>query len=137
MVNVNKRKIKNENFIFNEQKNENARLYLTRSFTNLFLTLTDSVDKVIICKTSGSCGIYGNKRRKVALEALEPIVFNLAKYFELYKIQKVDIIIKTDMPAYIMKLIHELEVLNIGVGTFVMAVRVPHNGVKARKIPRK
>lgn len=35
-------------------KLDKARIHLRRTFSNLFLTLTDLNHKVIICKTSGS-----------------------------------------------------------------------------------
>lgn len=37
--------------------NDIGRIYLRRRFTNIFVTLTDLDDKVIICKTSGNLAL--------------------------------------------------------------------------------
>jgi len=47
-------KIKDKfNFGIKKYKFNMGRLYLRKSFSNIFLTFTDLSNKVIICKTSG------------------------------------------------------------------------------------
>jgi ribosomal protein S11 len=46
------KKIKNK-FYFGLKSLKKGRLYLRKSFSNIFLTFTDLKNKVVICKTSG------------------------------------------------------------------------------------
>lgn len=46
------KKIKNK-FYFGLKSLKKGRLYLRKSFSNIFLTFTDLKNKVVVCKTSG------------------------------------------------------------------------------------
>jgi ribosomal protein S11 len=46
------KKIKNK-FFFGFKTLKKGRLYLRKSFSNIFLTFTDLKNKVVVCKTSG------------------------------------------------------------------------------------
>jgi ribosomal protein S11 len=126
-----------KSFIFDEQTLKYARLYINRSFSNIFITLTDSNNKVVICKSAGNAGIDGNKRRKTAIQVIEPIVNQLCAYFELYSVHKINIIVKYDMTAHLNKLLRELKLVGIEINSIKVLVKFAHNGVRARKIPRK
>ena len=52
-----KRKKSSFKFSLGGDLNRIAHLYMRKSFSNIFLTLTDLNDRVIICRTSGSSGI--------------------------------------------------------------------------------
>jgi len=67
----NRLKLRKYFFQFGKGKDRIAKLYLKRSYTNIFLTLTDWADKIIISKTSGNSGLKGSKRRKKVPLALE------------------------------------------------------------------
>lgn len=88
--------------------NNTAKLYLRRSFSNIFLTLTDLTDSVIVCRTSGSSGIEGQKRKKKSALALEQIVKSLHIYFKLYNIENVKIITRMKLNRYYYCLKQEL-----------------------------
>ena len=47
-------KLRRRNHFNLGDKQKVGRIYLRRSYTNIFLTLTDLDNKVIICKTSGN-----------------------------------------------------------------------------------
>lgn len=69
-----------------------GKIYFRKSFSNLFMTLTDLNDKVISCKTSGSCGIKGSKRRKTVPQAVEVIfneIYNVMKVFKIVQVELV------------------------------------------------
>jgi len=87
------KKIKNK-FYFGLKSLKKGRLYLRKSFSNIFLTFTDLKNKVVICKTSGNSGIIGSKRRKRIPMALESIFKSLYKVLQLYQIKCVEIILK-------------------------------------------
>jgi len=55
-----------KNKIFSFGLNQDmAKIYIKKkTYTNIFITLTDMDNKVVICKTSGSSDIYKNKRKK-------------------------------------------------------------------------
>lgn len=44
---------KNNNFFLGKSRNF-GRLYMRRTYSNIFITLTDMNNQVIICKTSGN-----------------------------------------------------------------------------------
>lgn len=48
------KRIKSNKFFFGSGNYKYGHLYLRKSFSNIFLTFTDSNNKVIICKTSGN-----------------------------------------------------------------------------------
>ena len=81
-------------FVFNSNSyNINTgRIYFRKSFSNLFMTLTDLNDNVICCKTSGSCGIQGSKRRKTVPQAVETIFKEIYNIMKLFKIVQVELV---------------------------------------------
>ena len=67
--------------------NNSCRLYLKKTHSNIFLTLTDLRGRVVKCATSGSAGLGHSKRRKKAPQSIEKIMLSLKFYFDLYKIK--------------------------------------------------
>lgn len=116
--------------------NNAAKIYLRRSYTNVFITLTDLEDKVIVCKTSGMAGITGSKRRKNIPQAIENIVKVLHPYLKLYKIRNVTIVLKMRANVFFHYLQKELVYYNINILGYCMRRAVAFNGVKGRKLRR-
>jgi ribosomal protein S11 len=116
---------------------DKARLYLRKTFTNIFVTFTDMDNKVIICKTSGNSGIKDSKRRKKAPQALETIVKYLIKYLTLYKIKYVYLVFKMRLNRYTYTLIKELSFYGIQILGFKINRPIAFNGVRARKLRRR
>jgi ribosomal protein S11 len=102
------------NFFFGKE-NRYARLYLKKSHSNVFVTFTDLLDKVIVCKTSGNSGIIGSKRKKRVPFALESIVKSLKTYFELYSIVDVEIVAQMRINSFLRTLSKELSHNNINI----------------------
>lgn len=113
-----------------------GRLYLRRSFSNIFLTFTDLDGKVIVCKTSGNSGIKGSKRRKRIPLALESIVKSLYKVLLLYRIKSVKIYLKMRKNSYFKTLLKLLSYYGISVAGFSYRRILAFNGVKGRKLRR-
>jgi ribosomal protein S11 len=78
-----------------------AKIYIKRTYTNIFITLTDINNKVIICKTSGSSDKIYNKRKKKIAQAVEKIIFRIKKYFKLYNIMFLHLILKMKVKAHV------------------------------------
>lgn len=122
-------------FLINKTKT-NAFIFIKKTFSNIFITLTDLNLKVIVCKTSTIAGIKGNKRRKVAPQAIEYIVSSLMSYnfktvyicLNLYsfKIRK-----------YLYNLLRELNLNNIIIKGFFRFNYRAHNGVRGRTFLKK
>jgi ribosomal protein S11 len=68
-----------------------ARLHLRKSYSNIFLTMTDLRNQVVICKSTGNSEIVGNKRKKKSPHSLENMVEFLKLFLKLYSIQTVQI----------------------------------------------
>ncbi len=74
---------KQPHFNLGLQQNK-AKLYFRKSFSNIFITLTDLCSQTIVCKTSGCSGVKSSKRAKKSPYAIENIVKELNVYFKLY-----------------------------------------------------
>jgi len=130
-------KIKDKfNFGIKKYKFNMGRLYLRKSFSNIFLTFTDLSNKVIICKTSGNSGITGSKRRKRIPLALETIVKSLHRFFLLYQIKSIQIVLKMRKNSYFKTLLKLLSYYGISISGFSYRRILAFNGVKGRKLRR-
>jgi len=119
------------------KKQDTARLYLRKTFSNIFCTLTDIRHRPIICKTSGNSGIIGSKRRKRVPYALESIVKELNPYFKLYSIKSLFLIIKMRINKYYHALTRELVFYGIGIKRVKVRRALAFNGVRGRKLRRR
>jgi len=113
-----------------------AKIYIKRTYTNIFVTLTDLNNKVIICKTSGSSDKIYNKRKKRIAQAVEKIVLKLKKYFKLYNIMYVHIILKMKIKAHVYTLLSKLHLYGLKILSIKSKKLIAHNGVKGRNLRR-
>lgn len=113
-----------------------ARLHLRKTHSNIFVTLTDLHNNVVICKSSGSSGIVGTKRRKKAPLALESIVQSLLPFFVKYRIVQLKIFLKMRVSSYYYTLMKELQYHGIVVNGIVVRRKIAFNGVRKRKLRR-
>jgi ribosomal protein S11 len=127
----------NKNFIFNHKNlNYTANIIFNRSFSNIFLTLTDLKKDVVICKSSGSSGVGHLKKSKKSPQAIENIVNALIPYFELYKLKNFNIILKVKFSSHLIILVKELQNHGFNILKFVNQCKVGHNGMRGRKLRR-
>lgn len=134
----NKYKYKNwkDHFFFGNLKNKIGKIYIRRTYTNVFITLTDLNDKVIICKTSGSSDIYKNKRRKRIAQAVEKIMLHIRKFIKLYNIVKLHVVLKMKVKSHVYTLINRLKYYGLSILSICSRRKLAHNGVRGRNIRR-
>lgn len=125
--------ILDKTFLLNK---DNGFIFIKKSFSNIFVTLTDLNLKVIICKTSTIAGIKGNKRRKIAPQAIEYIVSSLITY----KFKSIYICLNLyslKIRKYLYNLLRELNSHNIIIKGFFRFNFRAHNGVRGRTFLKK
>ena len=117
--------------------NNIANIFIKRTYTNIFITLTDINNRVIVCITSGSADntITNRRRKKIAL-AVERIVIKLNYFLKLYEIKFVNIISKMKVKAHIYTLLSKLIYFGLNVLSISSKKIIAHNGVKGRRLRR-
>lgn len=127
--------LKKELFFFGHKSPFRARLHFRKSHNNIFVTLTDLLNKVVATMSGGRC-FSGNKRPKKAPQVLEPIVYSLDPSFKQHKLRSFEIWLKSPFSWHVQILLKELSLRNLSVVAIVDKRLVPHNGVRGRK-PRR
>lgn len=117
-------------------KKEEGTLIFNRSYSNNFITFCDSNNKVIICKTSGSSNVGFLKKQKKSPQSIEAIVKALVPYFELYRIQKFNIILKVNFSTHTIFMVKELLDYGYEIKSFRNNIKIAHSLLKGRKIRR-
>jgi ribosomal protein S11 len=120
---------KTKNFLIN--KENLAEIYIRIKFSNIFITLTDSKHKVIVCKTAGSAGLKGSKKRKTTTQTVETIVSSLANYFKQYNINEIKLFLRCRVSTHIFTLIRYLLVYNIIINS--ISLTMPQSYTRNRK----
>src|ERR1044071_6999899 len=123
-------------FLGKSAKRKIGKIYIKRSYSNIFVTLTDLNNQVIICKTSGMCDDIPNRRRKRMPQAIEKIVYHLKDYFKKYKITHIHLILKMRVKAHVYTLIYKLKTYGIKILSIISRRLIAHNGVKGRNLRR-
>jgi len=124
-------------FKFGDKENRTAKIYLRKTWSNIFLTLTDLKNRVIICKTSGNCKVSNSKRRKKIAMAIEKIIKHL--YDEsllLFNIKNIEIILKMRVRSHLYTLIKRLKYYKINIISIISRKKIAHNGIRKKKIRR-
>jgi ribosomal protein S11 len=131
------KKFNKRNFFLGHSKWRQAKIHIKKSFSNIFITLTDLNNLVIICFTSGSANPSFSKKKKISPYAVEYIAKKLLFYLKFYKIKALEIILKLRISAPVFFLLKELQYYGFSVSKIVERYSLPHNGVRERKAPRK
>jgi len=129
-----KYKFRKDHFFFGNKKVVN--LYIRRTYTNIFVTLCDINNKVIICKTSGSSDNIRNKRRKRIAQAVEKIILHIRKMIRLYNIININLILKMKIKSHVYTLLSRLKYYGLNILSISIKRPIAHNGVKGRNIRR-
>lgn len=133
--------LKKNHFFFgrkNKRKRPVAKVFIKRSHSNIFITLTDLKNSVIICHSSGSSLPSPKKRKdKIYKSAIQPIVVKIKKYLIFHKIKYLKVIINSKIRSQIYALVHELRANKFFIIKLFNRRRNPHNGVKLSKLSRK
>lgn len=134
-VTVKKVIVKKAHFMLGITNNVGVIRMLKRK-SNTFIILEDLNNKTIICKTAGSAGILGSKRKKKTSQATE-IIFNaLYPYIKIYKIEKVRIILNSRLNSCFYILLRCLEFYSINIIECCVERRIAFNGCKGSKLRR-
>lgn len=126
---------KEKNFFFGLTKNT-AKIYIKRTYSNVFVTLTDLQNKVVVCKTSGSSDSITTKRRKKIAQAVEKIASKINQYLKLYNITKIHLVLKMRIKAHVYTLLSKLHTYGLFILTMTSRRLIAHNGVKGRNLRR-
>lgn len=124
-------------FNFGDKDNRTAKIYLRKSWSNIYLTLTDLSNKVIICKTSGNSKISESKRRKKIAMAIETIMKYL--YNEtilLFNIKNIEIVLKMRVRSHLYTLIKRLKYYKVNIISIISKRKMAHNGIRKKKLRR-
>ena len=133
---MNYKLLKVKNFYFGNNETIIGKLFIKRSYSNIFVTLTDLNNKVIICKTSGSSDKIFNKRKKKVAQAIDKITFKIKNFLKLYNILNVHIILKMKIKTHVYTLLSKLHLYGIKVISIKSKKKLAHNGVKGRNLRR-
>jgi len=126
-----------KNFLIDEDNAKFAGIYIRIRFSNLFVTLTDFNNKVIVCKTAGSSGIKGNKRKKKTEQAIQSIVSSLKYYFKRYRISRVNLFLRCRIRTQVFSLVTYLLRFNIGLNRIFKTLPKNYTRVKKRNARRR
>jgi len=113
---------------------ENGRIYITATFNNTLVTVTDEKGNPIVV---GSCGMYGfaGTRKSTPYAATVTTETTLKKAIDQHNIRMVDIFVKGIGPGREASL-RAIKGTNIEINRIIDMTPVPHNGVRPPKIRR-
>lgn len=107
-----------------------GRVYVTATFNNTIVTLTDNIGKVLAWSSSGASGFKGARKATpfAAVSAMEEVA-NKAKGYEM---KQVEVYIKGPGPGRDAS-IRALKSAGLQILMIADITPVPHNGVRAKK----
>jgi len=132
----NRPKSKSRRFFFGYRVSK-ARLHFRKSFTNIFLTLTDLRNKVIYALSAGQCAQNNNRRQKTAPFVMEAMTNKINKVLRNFRITSLEIIVKSTLRVHIRILVHRLGLANYIISAILDRRLVAHNGVRSRAPKRR
>jgi len=113
---------------------ENGRIYITATFNNTLVTVTDEKGNPIVV---GSCGMFGfaGTRKSTPYAATITTETTLKKAIDQYNVRTVDIFVKGIGPGREASL-RAIKGSNIEINRIIDITPIPHNGVRPPKIRR-
>jgi small subunit ribosomal protein S11 len=113
---------------------ESGRIYITATFNNTLITVTDEKGNPIAV---GSCGMYGfsGTRKSTPYAATITTEATLKKASDQYGFRSADIFVKGIGPGREASL-RTIKGSNIEVNQIIDITPIPHNGVRPPKIRR-
>lgn len=113
---------------------EVGRIYITATFNNTIVTVTDEKGNPIVV---GSCGMYGfsGTRKSTPYAATVTTEATLKKAIEVYGLRSADIFIKGIGPGREAAL-RTVRASEIEVNRMIDITPIPHNGVRPPKVRR-
>lgn len=113
---------------------EKGRIYITSTFNNTLVTITDEKGSPLVV---GSCGMHGfaGTRKSTPYAATVTTESTIKKAIEKYNFQVADIFVKGIGPGREASL-RAVKASQIEINRIVDITPVPHNGVRPPKIRR-
>lgn len=131
MKNLQKKKNK---FRFGPPNKRRAFLNIKRTHSNFFMTLTDCIGQVIICKTAAMVlGKLERRRRRKAPQTIEYMIASLDKYFTLYNIWGIKIILRIRPGQYVANIARSLTARKIFLLRILNRRKLPYSYTRGRR----
>ncbi|MFN4212674.1 MAG: 30S ribosomal protein S11 [Microgenomates group bacterium] len=113
---------------------EEGRIYITATFNNTIITVTDKKGNPIVV---GSCGMYGfsGTRKSTPYAATVTTEATLKKAIQGYGLKTADIFVKGIGPGREAAL-RVVKAANIEINRMIDVTPIPHNGVRPPKVRR-
>lgn len=124
------------NFFFGRMPDKRfAFVFLRKTPTNLVVTLTDLRYKVIFSCSAGAFG--GDKKFRRSPYVMEPLFKEMLSSLRFHKILFLKLILRMRVNGQVFSFLNECASRGIAVSRITERYNLPHNGVRARKAPRK
>lgn len=124
-------------FFFKSSQGLKMRLFFRRSFTNIFITLTDLRNKVVFSLSAGMCTEKNNRRTKVAPFIVETMALKLVQVLQKFKIVALIVIMRSSLRSHLRILVSKLVKYNYKILSISDRRIVAHNGVRGKSIKRR
>ncbi|GIW62476.1 MAG: 30S ribosomal protein S11 [Patescibacteria group bacterium] len=111
-----------------------GRVYVTATFNNTLITVTDGEGKVLFTMSSGMFGFKGT-RKATPYAATITIENALKRAIDEYKLKTADVYLKGIGPGRDAAL-RVLKSLDLDINQLVDITPIPHNGVRPPKVRR-
>lgn len=110
-----------------------GRVYISSSYNNTIITLTNSRGQVLACKSAGSVGFKGTK--KATSFAASRVAENIANICKKLAMEKIEVFIK-GIGAGRESAVRTLVNQGLNVVSIKDVTPIPHNGCRPKKIRR-
>lgn len=113
---------------------ENGRIYITATFNNTLVTITDEQGGTLVVNSCGMHGFSGT-RKSTPYAGTVTTESALKKAIEVYGLRKVDVYVKGIGPGREASL-RAVRASEVDIGKIVDVTPIPHNGVRPPKVRR-
>lgn len=121
-------------FFFGPFNKRRAYINISKSHSNFFMTLTDCRGRVIVCRTAAMVlGKLERRRRRKAPQTIEYMIASLDKYFTLYSIVSIKLIMTIRPGQYIANISKSLTSRKIALLRIFNRRRLPFSFTRGRR----
>ena len=121
-------------FSFGPYNKRRAYINISKSHSNFFMTLTDCKARVIVCKTAAMVlGKLERRRRRKAPQTIENMIASLDKYFTLYNIWGIKLILTVRPGQYVANISKSLISRKIALLTIFNHRKLPFSFTRGRR----
>ncbi|CAN5122125.1 30S ribosomal protein S11 [soil metagenome] len=113
---------------------ENGRIYITATFNNTLVTVTDEAGGTLVVNSCGMHGFSGT-RKSTPYAGTVTTESALKKAVEVHGMRKVDVFVKGIGPGREASL-RAIRASEVDIGKIVDITPIPHNGVRPPKVRR-